>query len=204
VGQESAVERPEGGRGVPVGRRRMLAALGSAGVAGAAGATLLASPAGAVPTPWTPLSIQLKAVLQPEPYPVVAGATTTAERFVHAETGLVYLRFHCRFDSDPGDIDNGFWGFDISGQGLPVPSVGVGNRYNALAGSVSAYPGGAAAFAPGGHELLIAGFMEGGERIIFAHGSTGAHVTAAYLNNRSPYDWNAGSIIKGMVIYSSV
>lgn len=203
MGQEHASHRPGSGHAAPVRRRRVLAALGGAGVAGVAGVALAASPAGAVPTPWSPLNIQLKAVLQEAPYPLVAGATTTAETFVDTETGFVHLRFHCLFSSDPGDLDNGFWGFDIAGLGLPAPSMGSGGHHNALAGSVSAYPGGAAAYAPGGHELLIAGFMAEGERIIFAHGSTAPNVTAAYLNNKSPYDWNPGSTVKGIVSYSS-
>ena len=141
MGQQPAAQRSEGVLAAPVGRRRMLAALGGAGVAGIAGTALLPTPAGAGPTPWNPLNLQLKSVLMATPYPVVAGATTTAESFVDGGTGLVYLRFYCFFASvpvtnepvtNPPTADHGkydFWGFDL---GWPGPSSAFNRRRQPL------------------------------------------------------------------------
>jgi hypothetical protein len=191
-----------------VGRRRLLAGLGGASLTGVAASVYQAAPAAAAVS-WTSFSPALKLrEVQATGVPAISGVTTTAQWAEDTNSGLVYIQFQCAFTSAyTTPTSNGFWGFDdLTLHGLPAPKLPPTGVNNVMGGSVTAYPAGLAAFAPGGHQLLVAGFS--GHQVLFAHGSTAAGVTTCYLNRNSPYTWTYApadptslAIIKGTVFY---
>ena len=187
----------------PLRRRRLLAGLGGASVAGLAGA-LHNAPAAAAAISWADFAPVLR-LQEVHTGTLVPGVATTAQWAQDTNAGLVYIQFTCTFTTSyaPTANDN-FWGFgDLTLHGLPAPSTAVNN---VMGGSVTAYPAGLAALGPGGHALLIAGFS--GNKVLFAHGSTAPGVTTCYLNRNSPYTWEHSTadptslaVVKGTVFY---